>query len=240
MQFKTQTAVLLFVFLSPLEILGQDQSLVGEWEIAGRRCAGENDLIPLGDSQQRLIFRRGGGLTGKYLNIPGGDEMTLEEYREQVIADELERFEEDKERHEALCSKGDVFEGEEGSINLCESGPKKRFYKKLKEDYLQNAKDWIKENEERIGYDGSQDDSPCELTHTGSWRASNGVLTMTIREAARTSSCGKQDEGGGRSQTVSIPYYFEDGRLHFVLPRDEESEEYCGDSKYEGILFKIQ
>ena len=208
------------------------QSVVGEWELVGRKCQGKDHLIPIGNSAQTISFRRGGQI--QYDSVSLHETMTREEFREEIMSKALTDFEEDREKHERLCRNG-MPVGEEGAdgefIDLCSREGKKYLYDKWRNSRLDEAEKWFEENAPPEGADG-----PCRIASEGRYSLSGRRLTVDLSSETASPSCGMEGGGGGRR--ISGDIYFKDGDLYWIRPPVEESRKFCGSSNYEMILFR--
>ena len=247
LSIKIQTLFLITLIFAfwwvSLQAFGQEDRLLGSWDLIGYRCAVGGDMVPVGNSTQEFTFSRGGQvkITFHRLHDEEGD-MTFEEYieqRSQNAKDRVKRwYQEDIDRHEEICRQHREEDVEDG---LCTAKGKRDLYDKWWRDYKNGAlKEMLEEIEEEKEKEEkrkqAQSQNPCKISHYGTWQTNGDRLTLVENRVEATASCGH--EGGRPNMRMSGRYYFEDRNLRVVFPAIRDSREYCGNGDWVSIFLR--
>ena len=225
-------------YLSP-KAFGQQDRLLGSWDLIGYRCAEGGNMVPVGSSTQEFTFYEGGEVKMTFHRVHDEeDDMTFEEYIEQRTQNAKDRvkkwYQEDVDRHEEMCNSN-------REDALCTATGKRDLYDKWWRDYENGAlKDMLDEIEEEKEKEEdrqqAQSQNPCEISHYGTWQTRGDRLTVVENRVEATASCGH--EGGRSNNRMSGRYYFENGNLRVVFPPIRDSREYCGNGDWVSIFLR--
>ena len=228
---------ILVLFLSVIAIPAFGQEITGEYTRIGTRCENTGKLVTRGsDAVTELFFYQDGSFEHIFssYNEPPERPSENEEFlgQEERIRDRhLSWFEEDKARHEEVCEEyGQAF-NEEGQ-DECSSSVKNRMYAQWRANREREAEQEWEEEKNRLEreYDeiiSQQVFGDCVIKGGGSYSTSANSLSLSLGDLTATPACGLDNS---YPRSVTINYYFENGKLHLVLPADEDSREYCGSS----------